>query len=138
MGRVEGKVAVVTGAALGIGQATSRLLAREGASVAVTDMLADEGRRLVGAIEEAGGSARFWTLDVTDEERIRTVLDEVAEAFGGIDVLVNNAGIAGETAPTDRISVEAWDRVMDVNVRGVFLCTKHAIPHLRRRGAAAS
>jgi len=137
VGRVEGKVAVVTGAALGIGQATSRLLAREGASVAVTDVLADEGRRLVGSIEEAGGSARFWTLDVTNEEQIRTVLDEVADAFGGIDVLVNNAGIAGASAPTDQISVEAWQRVMDVNVRGVFLCTKHAVPHLRRRGGGS-
>ena len=137
MGRVQGKVVVVTGASLGIGRATSRLLAREGASVAVTDVLPDEGRRLVGAIEEAGGSARFWTLDVTDEERIRTVLDEVANAFGGIDVLVNNAGIAGANAPTDRISVEEWQRVMDVNVRGVFLCTKHAIPHLRSRGGGS-
>jgi NAD(P)-dependent dehydrogenase (short-subunit alcohol dehydrogenase family) len=130
-------VVVVTGAALGIGRATSELLAREGAAVAVTDLRAEEGREVVRAIEEAGGRARFWCLDVTDEEEIHTVLGAVAERFGGLDVLVNNAGIAGQSAPTDRTAAQEWDRVMEVNARGVFLCTKHAIPHLRRRGGGS-
>lgn len=137
MGRVEGKVAVVTGAALGIGRATSELLAREGAAVAVTDVLVDEGREAVAAIERDGGTARFWSMDVSREAEIRSVLDEVADAFGGLDILVNNAGIAGASAPTDQVSVEEWERVMNVNARGVFLCTKHAIPHLRRRGGGS-
>jgi len=137
VGRVQGKVAVVTGGALGIGRATCELLAREGASVAVTDRLEEEGRAVVSAIESAGGAARYWEMDVTEEERVREVLADVAAAFGGLDVLVNNAGIAGSSAPTDQVTVEDWQRVMDVNVKGVFLCTKHAIPHLRRRGGGS-
>lgn len=134
MGRVDGKVAVVTGGALGIGRATCRLLATEGAAVAVTDVLETEGNEVADAIVDAGGRARFWRMDVSDEDEVRRVLGEVAAAFGGVDILVNNAGIAGTSASTEHVTAEEFDRVMDVNVRGVLFCTKHAIPHLRRAG----
>lgn len=134
MARLDGKVALVTGGALGIGAATSAMLAREGASVAVTDVLDDEGEAAAGRIRSFGGDARFWHLDVADETDVQRVFADVAGAFGKLDVLVNNAGIAGVNKPTDQITVEEWDRVIAINVRGVFLCTKHAIPHLRRAG----
>jgi NAD(P)-dependent dehydrogenase (short-subunit alcohol dehydrogenase family) len=134
MGRVQGKVALVTGGALGIGRATCLLLAREGASVAVTDVLAAEGEKLVQQISEAGGVARFFRLDVASEENVRAVVHQVVAAFGRLDILVNNAGIAGANKPTHEVTEEEWDRVTAVNVKGVFFCTKHAIPHLRRAG----
>jgi len=137
MGRVDDRVAIVTGGALGIGRATCVLLGREGAAVAVTDVLEKEGRKVAEEIREAGGTARFWRLDVSDEEEVRRVVGDVVDAFGGLDVLVNNAGIAGTSAPTHEVSAEEFDRVLDVNVRGVFYCTKHAIPHLRRRGGGS-
>ncbi|KRV49057.1 short-chain dehydrogenase [Wenjunlia vitaminophila] len=137
MPRLAEKVALVTGGAHGIGAATSRALAREGAAVAVTDLLPDEGERIVEEIRGSGGKARFWAMDVTDEGAVRKVIGEVVEAFGKLDVLVNNAGISGVDKPTDEITVEEWDHVIDINVRGVFLCTKHAIPHLRRAGGGS-
>lgn len=137
MGRVDGKVAVVTGAARGIGHATASLLAREGAKVAVTDILAEEGEQLVKAIAAAGGEARFWHLDTSSEQSVSDALDGVVDTFGRLDVLVNNAGISGVNKPTDEITLEEWNRVISINLSGVFLCTKHAIPHLRRSGGGS-
>ena len=137
MARVAGKVAVVTGGSHGIGAADSPNLAGVGAAVAVTHVLDDQGEALAERIRSAGGNARFWHLDVTDEAAVERVFGEVADAFGKLDVLVNNAGIAGESKPTDEITAEEWDRVIAINVRGVFFCTKHAIPHLRRAGGGA-
>lgn len=137
MGRVQGKVAVVTGGALGIGLSTCELLAREGAKVAVTDLLDREGRELAQRIAAHGGAAKFWHLDVTRETEVQQVLVEVREAFGPIQVLVNNAGISGVDKPTHEISGEEWDQVMDVNVKGVFLATKHAIPQMLESGGGS-
>lgn len=137
MNRVEGKVAVVTGAAKGIGRATAELLAREGALVAATDVDADALREVVAGIEGVVGTARAWELDVTDETAVGRVMSEVADHFGRLDVLVNNAGIAGANRPTHEVTAEEWRRVMDVNVEGVFFCTKHAIPHLREAGGGS-
>ena len=133
MGRVQDKVAIVTGGALGIGKAAAEMLAREGASVAVTDVKDDEGRDVVAAITEAGGTAQYWHLDVSREADAERVINEIAERFGGIDVLVNNAGISGTDKPTHQVSEAEWDQVMAVNVKGVFFCTKHAVPHLKKR-----
>lgn len=137
MARVSGKVTIVTGAAAGIGRATAILLAREGASVALTDIQDDEGREVTKRINADGGTAAFWHLDVSSEDDVKRVFDEVRERFGRIDVLVNNAGIAGADKPTHEVTGEEWDQVMSVNVKGVFLCTKHVIPHLREAGAGS-
>jgi NAD(P)-dependent dehydrogenase (short-subunit alcohol dehydrogenase family) len=137
MKRMEGKAAIVTGGALGIGRATCGLLAREGARVAIVDLLDEEGRELADRIVRAGGTARYWRADVARESDIERVFREIGEAFGGIDVLVNNAGISGANKPTHELTEEEWDRVQAVNVKGVFFCTKHAIPWMLRAGGGS-
>jgi NAD(P)-dependent dehydrogenase (short-subunit alcohol dehydrogenase family) len=137
MGRLDNKVAVVTGGARGIGKATCRLLASEGAKVAVTDIIEDEGEQVADEIRDNGGTAEYWHLDTTRETEVEKVIDEVAEKFGGLHVLVNNAGIAGTNEPTEDIDLKEWKNVLDVNVNGVFLCTKHAIAHMRKAGGGS-
>lgn len=137
MNRVEGRVAVVTGAARGIGRATCELLAREGGLVAATDVDEEALREAVDGIEGVVGAARAWVLDVADEDAVARVMDEVAEHFGGLDILVNNAGIAGANRPTHEITAEEWRHVMSVNVEGAFYCTKHAVPHMRKGGGGS-
>src|SRR5690606_3489367 len=104
MPRLDGKVAVVTGGAAGIGAATCAMLAREGAAVAITDLQEREGKQLAGRISGSAGTAKFWKLDVTEEHEVAEVMEEVANEFGKLDVLVNNAGISGADAPTDEIT----------------------------------
>lgn len=137
MTRLEGKTCIVTGSAQGIGKAASLRLAGEGARVAVTDLAEQDGKSVRDSIRKAGGEAEFWHLDVTDEDEVDRVFGEVAEAFGGIDVLVNNAGISGVDKPTDEVTAEEWREVMDVNVNGVFYCTKAAVPYLREAGGGS-
>lgn len=137
MNRVKNKIALVTGGALGIGRAACLRLAEEGASVAVTDLNDDKGREVVQEITDLGGTARYWHLDVSSESEVQRVFAEVTKEFGPLNVLVNNAGIAGANKPTHELSVEEWDQVMDVNVKGVFLCTKHAIPLMRQAGGGS-
>ena len=137
MGRVDGKTAIVTGGALGIGKATAERLAEEGAHVAITDIKDDEGKSVVADIEAAGGSAQYWHMDVSDENEVAHVFEEVAEAFGSIDVLVNNAGITGPDKPTHELTEEEWDEVMAVNEKGVFFCTKHAVPYMKEAGGGS-
>jgi NAD(P)-dependent dehydrogenase (short-subunit alcohol dehydrogenase family) len=137
MGRVEGKVAVVTGGALGLGKATCQVLAKEGATIAVTDIRTEEGQQLAQEMESSNGAARFWKLDTSNEEQVRKVFTEVRNTFGKIDVLVNNAGISGANKPTHELTLEEWERVMAVNVQGVFLCTKHVIPYMQEAGGGS-
>lgn len=137
MGRMEGKTAVVTGGARGIGKSTCLVLAAEGAAVAVTDILDDEGRQVAQDISAGGGTAQYWHLDTADEELVRTVFEQVEGQFGSIDVLVNNAGISGTNKPTHEVTAEEWSKVMDVNVKGVFLCTKYAIPKMKESGGGS-
>ncbi|MEO9485206.1 MAG: glucose 1-dehydrogenase [Ekhidna sp.] len=134
MKRLEGKVAIVTGASLGIGEATAELFAKEGAKVAVTDVLDAEGKKVVDKIVRNGGEAAYWHLDVADEKEASSVMKSIFDKWGKLNVLVNNAGIAGANAPTDQITEEEWDKVMAVNVKGVFFCTKHAIPYMKQSG----
>ncbi len=133
-GRVQDEVAIVTGASLGIGRACAQRLAEHGAFVAVTDVLEEEGRALVNEIRQNGGDAEFWHLDVSDESQVSGVVKAVYEARGKITVLVNNAGVSGVNKPTHEITVEEWDHVMNINVKGVFLCTKHVVPKMLEAG----
>lgn len=136
MDRLKGKVAAITGAALGLGRATAIRMAEEGAAVAVLDRL-DEGQALADSLVARGLKAHFWRLDVTSEEEVHSVLASVVHRFGRLDVLVNNAGIAGANKPTDQLTEAEWDQVMAVNVKGVFFGTKHAIAHLRAAGGGS-
>ena len=134
--RVAGKVALVSGGARGIGGATARLLAREGAAVVIGDVLEREGREVEAEINENGGRASFVTLDVTQEDSWRGAVQAAVDAYGKLDVVVNNAGITGRTG-VEETSGELWDRVMDINAKGVFLGTKAAIPQLRQAGGGS-
>jgi NAD(P)-dependent dehydrogenase (short-subunit alcohol dehydrogenase family) len=137
MGRVQDKVAIVTGAAQGIGRATALQLAQEGAAVAVTDVNGKEAESVAEAIRAAGGRARAWTLDVSKEAEVGAVFAEVAREFGKLDILVNNAGISGANGTVEEISEADWDKVMATNAKGTFFCTKHAVPLMRRAGGGS-
>ena len=131
--RLAGKVAIVTGAASGMGAATARMFAREGAKVVIADVLEHEGRQVADAI---GAAARFEKLDVTDEENWAAVVAATTRQFGRLDVLVNNAGISG-SAEQDFYSTEAWHRIMAINATGVFFGIKHAIPAMIAGGGGS-
>ena len=137
MNRVQGKTCIVTGGAVGIGHACVQRLAEEGAAVAIFDRMDGEGQALADAITHDGGNARYWHVDVTRETDVARAIDEVADHFGGVDVLVNNAGISGSTKLTHEISEAESDLVQAVNVKGVLFCCKHAIPHMRRAGGGS-
>ncbi len=137
MGRVEGKVAVVTGGASGIGRATCLLLAEERARVAVADVDSEGGRAVAEEIIGRGGEAASYAIDVSDEDQVRRGFQEIVLRFGRIDILVNNAGIAGANKPTHELEEAEWDAVFAVDVKGVFFCTKHAIPLMREAGGGS-
>ena len=137
MNRVQDKVCIVTGAALGIGRACAIRLAEEGARVALFDVLDAEGEALVVELAARGLPARYWHVDVADERSVRAGIDAAVAHFGAMHVLVNNAGIAGPNRPTHELTEAEWDRVQAVNVKGVFFGVKHAIPHLRAAGAGS-
>jgi NAD(P)-dependent dehydrogenase (short-subunit alcohol dehydrogenase family) len=133
--RLAGKVALITGGASGMGQSEATIFAREGAKVVVSDVLEAEGRDTVANITKAGGQARFVKLDVTSEADWQEAVKGTLAGFGKLDVLVNNAGISGTFDP-DTLSTAAWDTLMNVNAKGVFLGMKHAIPAMQRAGGA--
>ncbi|HKK36483.1 MAG TPA: glucose 1-dehydrogenase [Paracoccaceae bacterium] len=131
------KVCAVTGGAKGIGRATCIRLAREGARVAILDLDDDDGAEVLEAVEAEGVEAEYRHLDVSDEAAVREALQGIAERFGRLDVLVNNAGISGANKPTHEVTAEEWDKVMAVNVSGVFYGTKAAVPLMRRAGGGS-
>jgi NAD(P)-dependent dehydrogenase (short-subunit alcohol dehydrogenase family) len=137
MNRLSDKVAVITGAALGLGRATAIRMAEEGASVALLDVLEAEGLDLIQMLRQRGLPAAYWHCDVSSEREVQAVMQAVVEHFGRIDILVNNAGVAGANKPTHEITEAEWDWVQAINVKGVFFCTKHAIPHLKRSGGGS-
>lgn len=137
MARLEGKVALVSGAARGIGAEVVRRFAREGASVVFGDLLDAAGGELEREVECAGGRAKYLHLDVTREDEWHVAVQEAITRFGKLDILVNNAGIVPRVAPIEERSAEEWDQVMAVNAKGVFLGTKQAIPAMRRSGGGA-
>jgi NAD(P)-dependent dehydrogenase (short-subunit alcohol dehydrogenase family) len=132
--RMKDKVALITGAASGMGAATARLFGREGAAmVFVADLLDKEGAEVVDSIKQAQGRARYLHLDVTDEVGWHATIAEIEKSAGGLDVLVNNAGISG-SAEQDLYDTAAWNRLMGINATGVFLGMKHGIPAMKKRG----
>ena len=138
---VEGLRFVITGAAVGIGAGTARLAAARGAKVVVSDMNDADGQALVEEICAAGGEAIYQHCDVTDEEQVKALMAATAEAFGGIDILHNNAGVH-ESILSSELSLESmsratFERVMNINVTGVWLCAKYALPYLRESAAAS-
>ncbi len=135
MNRVEDKVAIVTGAALGLGKASARMLAREGAAVVVTDIKDAEGDALAKSIVEAGGRALYLHHDVSDEKQWEQVIGAACGKFGRLDVLVNNAGVA-TGSPPEEDTLEHWRWLMSINLDGVFLGTKHAIRAMKKNQPA--
>jgi NAD(P)-dependent dehydrogenase (short-subunit alcohol dehydrogenase family) len=134
--RLEGKVAIISGAASGMGAATARRFAKEGAKVVVADVLEDGGRKVAADITRANGTAEFMRLDVTNESDWKAVVDATVQKHGKLDILVNNAGISG-SAVSDLLDSDAWDRLMAVNARGVFLGTKYAVQAMKRAGGGS-
>ena len=135
MSRLEGKVAVITGATGGIGQAASRLFAEEGARVALVDVNEDSLRELATSI--GAESASYTVADVTDPGQTQAYIEAAVNRWGGIDALLANAGIEGTLASIPEYPVDAFDRVMAVNVRGVWLGIKYAVPEMRERGGGS-
>jgi len=134
--RLEGKVAIISGGARGMGAAEAKLFAREGAKVIICDVLENEGRQTEAEINEVGGDAVFVKLDVTSQDEWENAVNTAIERFGKLDILVNNAGIIVQSTIED-MTVELWDKVMDVNAKGVFLGTKTAIPHMKEAGGGS-
>jgi NAD(P)-dependent dehydrogenase (short-subunit alcohol dehydrogenase family) len=134
---LEGKVALVTGGASGIGLGTAVLFAREGARVGILDLADGDEKRALEDIRRAGGregSAMFAACDVSDCEQVRAGVEAVARGFGRLDIVVANAGINGVWAPLEELDAGEWDKTLAVNLRGTFLTMKHSIPHLKKAG----
>ena len=134
--RLENKVALISGGARGMGAVEAHLFAHEGAKVVIGDVLEEEGRQTEAAVNEAGGECIFVRLDVTSEADWAAAVGEAVSRFGKLDVLVNNAGISS-TGGIEELTVEDWDRTLDINTKGVFLGTKAAIPEMRRAGGGS-
>jgi len=132
--RFDGKTAIVTGAGSGFGEAIATRFAREGARVVVADVNEESGRRVASAIAGEGGTARFVRTDVSRSADVKAMIDEACSAFGGLDVLVNNAGFSHRTMPLWELPEEEYERVFATNVRGVYLGCKYAVPVMKQRG----
>jgi 3-oxoacyl-[acyl-carrier protein] reductase len=129
--RLSGKIAVVTGGSRGIGQAISDLFAREGATVILLDVL-PQGRQVSDEINARGGKAEFHTVSVTDPIAVKAIFEEVNQRYGKIDILINNAGITRDRT-LEKMSEDEWDAVIEVNLKGVFICAQAVIPYMKEK-----
>ncbi|MEM2984447.1 MAG: SDR family oxidoreductase [Candidatus Jordarchaeaceae archaeon] len=134
--RLKGKVAIVTGAGSGIGEATAKLFAKEGAKVVVADIEPNLGRKVVEQIQKKGGTAVQVVVDVSKADQAKGMIDKCMSTFGKLDVLFNNAGIEGPEGPLWENEEEDWNRVIDVNLKSIFLCCKYAVPQMMRTGGS--
>lgn len=135
--KLENKVAIVTGAASGIGRATALLFAGEGAKLVAADWDKEQGERVAEDILERGGDAIFVKTDVSSPEDVKHLVAKAVGVYGHLDVIFNNAGIEGEQAQTADCSLDNWDRVIGINLKGVFLGMKYAIPEMLKNGGGA-
>ena len=130
--RLKNKVAIVTGGARGIGKAVSELFAQEGATVIIWDLL-DQGTATAKGINDSGGKAEFQKISVTNKEAVQKAMAEIHAKYGKIDILINNAGITRDKT-LQKMSEEEWDAVIDVNLKGVFLCAQAVVPYMKEAG----
>ncbi|WP_028079593.1 SDR family NAD(P)-dependent oxidoreductase [Solimonas soli] len=137
MSRLQQKVVIVTGAAVGLGRAMVIRMAQEGAAVAAFDVNDGEGQALAAEQRERGLDVHYWHCDVSREAEVAQAIGDVVTKFGRLDAIVNNAGVAGVSKPTHEISEAEWDFVQAINVKGVFFGTKHAVPQLRKAGGGS-
>jgi NAD(P)-dependent dehydrogenase (short-subunit alcohol dehydrogenase family) len=128
--RLKNKVAIITGGSTGIGQATAKLFALEGAKVAICDINDEDGQNCVKVINQNDEQAAYWHLDVSQAGEVARVFQEIKDKFGKIDILFNNAGISGVNKPTHEIEAQDWLKVLDINLNGVFYCEKEALKHM--------
>ena len=135
-GRLADKVAIITGGASGMGAATSRLFAAEGAKVVVADIQVAMGEAVVRGIREAGGTAEFLRADMGVHAEIKAMIEFAVQRFGRLDILVNNAAVESGKTEVDTTE-EEWDHIMDINVKGVFLATKYAVPAMKKNGGGS-
>ena len=135
--KLKDKVAIVTGGASGIGEATVRLFAAEGARVLIADRSA-LGKKLAGELVENGYDAHDCEIDVSREDEVRKVIDQVVSRFGRLDIMVANAGIAHPSSPVEDVGIEQWQQMMDINLTGVFLSNKLAIAQMRKQGSGGA
>ncbi|MCM3005084.1 SDR family oxidoreductase [Priestia koreensis] len=136
MGKLDNKIAVITGSATGIGQATVELFASEGATVLCADVNTDELKKTVESVKQNGGKAEAYELDVSSEESVISFVNQVKETYGKIDVLFNNAGIDEEGGKVHEYPVELFDRIISVDLRGTFLCSKYLLPLMMENGGS--
>jgi len=135
MGRLDGKVAVITGAGSGIGRETALLFAREGAKIVVADYASEAGEATVRQIGEKGGDALFIKTDVSQASAVERMVKATVEKYGRIDILYNNAGVLGEVAFVGDATEDDWDRLMSINLKGTFLCSKYAVREMIKGGS---
>ena len=136
-GQLDGKVALITGAGSGIGRASALAFAREGAKVAVADIVVEGGEETVRMVKEAGGEAFFIKVDVANAAEVEAMVNAVVDTYGRIDCAYNNAGIEGRLASTDEYPEDVFDKVIDINLTGVWLCMKYELPHMLKQGGGA-
>lgn len=137
MGMLDNRVAFVTGAASGIGAATAKRFAKEGARVALADVMAEEAERVRSEIEAEGQQAIYVECDVSDPDAVKRAIDTTVEQFGKLDIVFANAGINGVWAPIEELQPDEWDRTLDINLKGTYLTVHFAVPHLKQNGGGS-
>lgn len=135
--KLENKVAVITGGASGIGRASAIRLAQDGAKIAVSDVNVEGGEETVELVKQVGSDAFFIKCDVAKESDVETMINATIERFGQLDIALNNAGVGGMMTNADQLEEHVWDFVMNINLKGVWLCIKHELPHMLKNGSGS-